>query len=71
MTDALKRLSDEGVAIWLDDLSRQRITSGNLAELIDQSHLVGVTTNPSIFQKAISEFATSGRVPGMTSPAYC
>jgi transaldolase len=54
MTDALKRLSDEGVAIWLDDLSRQRITSGNLAELIDQQHVVGVTTNPSIFQKAIS-----------------
>ncbi|QIQ05347.1 transaldolase [Streptomyces liangshanensis] len=55
MTDALKRLSDEGVAIWLDDLSRKRITSGNLAELIDQQHVVGVTTNPSIFQKAISE----------------
>ncbi|WP_055532419.1 transaldolase [Streptomyces graminilatus] len=54
MTDALKRLSEEGVAIWLDDLSRQRITSGNLAELIDQQHVVGVTTNPSIFQKAIS-----------------
>jgi transaldolase len=54
MTDALKRLSDEGVAIWLDDLSRTRITSGNLAELIDQQHVVGVTTNPSIFQKAIS-----------------
>ncbi|MFF6792439.1 transaldolase [Streptomyces filamentosus] len=54
MTDALKRLSDEGVAIWLDDLSRKRIASGNLAELIDQSHVVGVTTNPSIFQKAIS-----------------
>ncbi|WP_284579916.1 transaldolase [Streptomyces sp. 2P-4] len=54
MTDALKRLSDEGVAIWLDDLSRKRITSGNLAELIDESHVVGVTTNPSIFQKAIS-----------------
>ncbi|MEV8049781.1 transaldolase [Streptomyces bacillaris] len=54
MTDALKRLSDEGVAIWLDDLSRKRITSGNLAELIDQNHVVGVTTNPSIFQKAIS-----------------
>lgn len=54
MTDALKRLTDEGVAIWLDDLSRKRITSGNLAELIDQSHVVGVTTNPSIFQKAIS-----------------
>ncbi|MBW8088957.1 transaldolase [Streptomyces hygroscopicus subsp. hygroscopicus] len=54
MTDALKRLADEGVAIWLDDLSRKRITSGNLAELIDQQHVVGVTTNPSIFQKAIS-----------------
>ncbi|WP_367324001.1 transaldolase [Streptomyces sp. HUAS ZL42] len=54
MTDALKRLSDEGVAIWLDDLSRKRITSGNLAELIDQQHVVGVTTNPTIFQKAIS-----------------
>ncbi|MER5969903.1 MULTISPECIES: transaldolase [unclassified Streptomyces] len=54
MADALKRLSDEGVAIWLDDLSRRRITSGNLAELIDQQHVVGVTTNPSIFQKAIS-----------------
>lgn len=54
MTDALKRLADEGVAVWLDDLSRKRITSGNLAELIDQSHVVGVTTNPSIFQKAIA-----------------
>ncbi|GAA2461358.1 transaldolase [Streptomyces macrosporus] len=55
MTDALKRLTDEGVAIWLDDLSRRRITSGNLAELRDEQHVVGVTTNPSIFQKAISE----------------
>jgi transaldolase len=54
MTDALKRLSDEGVAIWLDDLSRKRITSGNLAELMDDSHVVGVTTNPTIFQKAIA-----------------
>ncbi|WP_019545623.1 transaldolase [Streptomyces sulphureus] len=54
MTDALKRLTDEGVAIWLDDLSRQRINTGNLGELIDEQHVVGVTTNPSIFQKAIS-----------------
>ncbi|MEU5976736.1 transaldolase [Streptomyces sp. NPDC047315] len=52
--DALGRLTDEGVAIWLDDLSRKRITSGNLAELIGEQHVVGVTTNPSIFQKAIS-----------------
>ncbi|MBX9392701.1 transaldolase [Streptomyces sp. TRM72054] len=50
---ALKRLSDEGVSIWLDDLSRGRITSGNLAELIATKHVVGVTTNPSIFQAAI------------------
>ncbi|TDC72917.1 transaldolase [Streptomyces hainanensis] len=54
MTDALGRLSEEGVAIWLDDLSRARISSGNLGELLDQQHVVGVTTNPTIFQKAIS-----------------
>jgi transaldolase len=53
MTDALKKLSDEGVAIWLDDLSRKRLESGNLAELIREKHVVGVTTNPTIFQKAI------------------
>ncbi|MFF9158329.1 transaldolase [Streptomyces sp. NPDC014846] len=50
---ALKRLSDEGVSIWLDDLSRTRITSGNLADLIENRNVVGVTTNPSIFQAAI------------------
>jgi transaldolase len=50
---ALKRLSDEGVSIWLDDLSRRRIESGNLAELVETRHVVGVTTNPSIFQTAI------------------
>ncbi|MCD0483120.1 transaldolase [Streptacidiphilus sp. ASG 303] len=53
MTDALKRLSDEGVAIWLDDLSRTRLRTGNLAELVRDKHVVGVTTNPTIFQKAI------------------
>ncbi|MEU1515999.1 transaldolase [Streptomyces sp. NPDC005811] len=51
--EALKRLSDEGVSIWLDDLSRKRITSGNLADLVATRHVVGVTTNPSIFQAAI------------------
>ncbi|MEU6373129.1 transaldolase [Streptomyces sp. NPDC046909] len=50
---ALKRLSDEGVSIWLDDLSRKRIESGNLAELVENKNVVGVTTNPSIFQAAI------------------
>ncbi|MFG2524501.1 transaldolase [Streptomyces sp. NPDC048527] len=49
----LKSLAGEGVSIWLDDLSRKRIESGNLAELIENSHVVGVTTNPSIFQAAI------------------
>ncbi|NNN33821.1 transaldolase [Streptomyces sp. S3(2020)] len=50
---ALKRLSDEGVSIWLDDLSRKRIASGNLADLVANKNVVGVTTNPSIFQAAI------------------
>ncbi|EPD67326.1 transaldolase [Streptomyces sp. HGB0020] len=50
---ALQRLSDQGVSIWLDDLSRSRIESGNLAELVEHSNVVGVTTNPSIFQAAI------------------
>ena len=47
-------LSDAGVSIWLDDLSRQRMSSGNLRELIETRNVVGVTTNPSIFQSAIS-----------------
>jgi transaldolase len=54
MTDALKQLSDAGVAIWLDDLSRERLVGGGLAELVRDKHVVGITTNPTIFQKAIS-----------------
>jgi transaldolase len=50
---ALKHLSDEGVSIWLDDLSRKRIESGNLADLVANKNVVGVTINPSIFQAAI------------------
>lgn len=46
-------LSATGVSIWLDDLSRTRIESGQLAELIDAVNVVGVTTNPTIFQNAI------------------
>ena len=53
-TETLKQLSDAGVAIWLDDLSRERLVTGNLAELVRDKHVVGVTTNPTIFQKAIS-----------------
>jgi len=49
----LQALSDAGVSIWLDDLSRDRLQSGSLAKLIEDSHVVGVTTNPSIFSAAI------------------
>jgi transaldolase len=51
----LAALSDAGVAVWLDDLSRERLQSGNLRELIDTKSVVGVTTNPSIFQKAFAD----------------
>jgi transaldolase len=53
----LADLTDAGVAVWLDDLSRARLASGNLAELISTRSVVGVTTNPSIFQKALSDGA--------------
>lgn len=54
MGDVLRRLSDEGVAIWLDDLSRQRLVSGDLEGLVRDRSVVGVTTNPTIFHNAIS-----------------
>ena len=55
MTDRLKALVDAGVSIWLDDLSRDRLETGNLADLVKSSHVVGVTTNPSIFQAAVGD----------------
>jgi len=48
------QLSEAGLSIWLDDLSRERLDSGSLQKLIDQKNVVGVTTNPSIFQAAIT-----------------
>ncbi|GAA1663314.1 transaldolase [Mycolicibacterium murale] len=51
----LAALSAAGVSVWLDDLSRDRLQSGNLQELIDTKSVVGVTTNPSIFQAALSK----------------
>jgi transaldolase len=59
MTDAtvpaaLAALQAAGVSVWLDDLSRERLTSGNLAALVRTRGVVGVTTNPSIFQAAIT-----------------
>ncbi|WP_445189187.1 transaldolase [Pseudonocardia sp. Cha107L01] len=54
MADPLAELTAAGVAIWLDDLSRARLSTGTLASLVHDSHVVGVTTNPTIFQKAIN-----------------
>ena len=54
MADPLTDLSNRGVSIWLDDLSRQRLTTGSLADLVARDHVVGVTTNPAIFAKAIA-----------------
>jgi transaldolase len=51
----LAALNAAGVSVWLDDLSRDRLRSGNLQKLIDTKSVVGVTTNPSIFQKAFAD----------------
>ncbi|CAJ1504820.1 transaldolase [[Mycobacterium] holstebronense] len=51
----LAALSAAGVSVWLDDLSRDRLTSGNLADLVATRSVVGVTTNPTIFQKALEK----------------
>ncbi|WP_421733680.1 transaldolase [Cellulomonas sp.] len=51
----LARLAEAGVAIWLDDLSRERLRTGNLADLVADKGVVGVTTNPSIFASALSK----------------
>ena len=55
MNDRLKDLADAGVSIWLDDLSRERLETGNLADLVKHKHVVGVTSNPAIFQTALSD----------------
>lgn len=52
--DRLAALSEAGVSIWLDDLSRERLESGGLAALIRDKHVVGVTTNPTIFANALA-----------------
>jgi transaldolase len=55
MNDPLTKLSDEGVSVWLDDISRDRLRTGNLQDLVDNKHIVGVTSNPTIFQKALEK----------------
>lgn len=52
---ALATLTAAGVSVWLDDLSRNRLQTGSLQQLIDTRSVVGVTTNPSIFQAALSK----------------
>ncbi len=55
MTDALARLSELGVSVWLDDLSRELLAGGELERLIRDKHVVGVTTNPTIFASALAK----------------
>src|SRR6516162_9998571 len=53
-SDVLAELSAAGVAVWLDDINRERLTTGNLAALVRDRHVVGVTSNPTIFDHALS-----------------
>jgi len=55
MTDALARLSELGVSVWLDDLSRELLAGGELQRLISDRHVVGVTSNPTIFATALAK----------------
>ncbi len=55
MTSRLEALSAAGVSVWLDDLSRERIETGNLEELVHEHEVVGVTTNPTIFASALAK----------------
>ncbi|MFG1700112.1 transaldolase [Nonomuraea sp. NPDC049309] len=55
MSEILNKLSGQGVAIWLDDISRERLRSGNLEQLIREKNVVGVTSNPTIFANALSK----------------
>jgi transaldolase len=73
MTSRLQQLTDQGVAVWVDSIARDWIQKGELRRLRDHFHVVGVTSNPTIFQKAMGEgsfydddiaaLAASGREP--------
>ncbi|MEU8654215.1 transaldolase [Streptomyces sp. NPDC048737] len=54
-SEPLAELSAAGVSVWLDDLSRELLAGGELKELITDKHVVGVTTNPTIFASALSK----------------
>jgi transaldolase len=55
MTSRLQQLTDQGVAVWVDSIARDWIQKGELRRLRDQYQVVGVTSNPTIFQKAMGE----------------
>jgi transaldolase len=55
VSNALGQLSAAGVSVWLDDISRDRLRTGNLQDLIDTRHVVGVTSNPTIFANALAK----------------
>jgi len=55
MTDVLGELTKAGVSVWLDDISRERLRSGNLESLVNNFHVRGVTSNPTIFANALAK----------------
>jgi transaldolase len=55
MSDVLAELTTAGVSVWLDDISRDRLRTGNLKDLIDNFQVRGVTSNPTIFAHALSK----------------
>jgi transaldolase len=54
MSSRLHRLSEHGVSVWVDSLSREMLDTGHLKRLIEEDAVVGVTSNPTIFEKALS-----------------
>jgi transaldolase len=55
MSDVLRELTEAGVSVWLDDISRDRLRTGNLETLVRDFHVRGVTSNPTIFSHAVSK----------------
>jgi transaldolase len=55
MSDVLRELTEAGVSVWLDDISRDRLRTGNLETLVKDFHVRGVTSNPTIFANAVSK----------------
>jgi transaldolase len=66
--DVLGQLSEAGVSVWLDDISRDRLRSGSLRELAGHCHVVGVTSNPTIFAHAVDHGdAYDGQLADLTT----